>query len=296
MSKTKAAVILMIDAEGEFSRIAFNPKDNLLHKTKMLISRLLNLDYSINTFVKMLNILNKYNFPATLFIVGSLYLEKKNKYLLKEYLKSKPKTRYLFKNNLFKIVPCWGSYIKKQRKNKLFDFGIHNFLHESNFAESDKQISRAIEYSVKAAKTIGITPKTYAAPWFKLEEAKNPTRVYNILKKNGITATRFDGIKETEKNTITKSESIKKIFSRYGINCINGSHFIGNGKINKEEYRLIKKGIEKAIKTNTIYAISTHDTTFVRHGIKHFENIIKLIKSYNKRISITTLSAIAGKR
>ncbi len=295
MSKTKAAVVLMIDAEGEFSRIAFNTKDSFLHKTEMFVSKLLNLDYSINTFVKMINILKKYNFPATLFIVGALYLENKNKYLLKEYLKSKPKTRYLFKNNLFKMAPSWGSYIKKHRKNKLFDFGIHNFLHESNFAESDKQISRSIEYSVKAAKTIGISPKTYAAPWFELEEAKNPDRVYNILKKNRIIATRFDGIKETGKNSITK-ESIKQIFTGYGINCVNGSHFIGNGKVNKEEYKLIKKDIEKAIKTNSIYAVSTHDTTFLRHGIKHFENIIKLIKSYHRKINITTLSNIASRR
>ncbi len=295
MQTKKASAVLMIDVEGEFGRIAFNPKYTPSYKFKMFISYLLNLDYSIKTFDKMLKILENYGFPATLFVVGSLYLEKKNKHLLKEYLKSEPKTKYLFnKSKLNRVIPSWGDYLKKQRKKRLFDFGIHNFLHESNFSETDKQIRKSIEYSIKAAKLIGINPKTYAAPWFELEEEERPDRIYSIIKENGIIATRFDGIKEKGSKNIKKSKSISMLSARYSINCISGSHFVGNGRIDKEEYKTIKKGIEKAIKTNSVYAISTHDTTFLRHGLKHFENIIRLIKKYEDKIRIINLSDLAN--
>lgn len=297
MPARKASVVLMIDTEGEFGRIAFSPKYTSLYKFKMLVSYLLNLDYSIKTFDKMLKILKKYRFPVTLFIVGSLYLENKNRNLLKVYLKSGPKTKYLLnKCKLAGAIPSWGDYLKKQRKNKLFDFGVHNFLHESNFSETDEQIRKSIEYSIKAAKIIGISPKTYSAPWFELEEEEKPSRIYGIIRREGIIAARFDGIKEKGSKTINKSKSISILSTRHGLKCINTSHFIGNGKIRRKEYETIKKGIENAIKTNSIYAISTHDTTFLRHGLNHFENIIKLIKGYEKEICITTLSGIAGRK
>ncbi|MBD3164425.1 polysaccharide deacetylase family protein [Candidatus Woesearchaeota archaeon] len=287
----KASVVLMVDTEGEFSRLAFSSRTPLLYKIKMAISYWAGMDYSLKTLDKIVKILKKYNLPATFFFVGALYLRKQDKSPLKKYIETKSKTSYLFNiKKIIRIIPSWGDYIEKNMKNDLFELGIHNFLHESNFVEDDEQIRKSIKYTKKAANAIGIKPKSYAAPWFELETKESPKRIYDILKTENIDSTRFDGILDTRLNKIIKKNKISQIYKRYGINCINSSYFIANGKIDKKEYAVIEKGIQKAINNGAVYAISTHDTTFAREGTKHFENIIRTISKYRKDIQIRKIS------
>ena len=205
MKRAKAGLVLMIDAEGEFGRIPFSPRDKLKHKLFMFISSLLSLDYSIKTFKKMVNILKRYDIPATFFFVGALLLKKEDKNILNEYLKGDIRTKYLWnKNKLKKVIPSWGNYIEKEFKNSIFEVSIHNFLHESNFSEPDENIEKSIQFSKLAAKKRGIKINTYAAPWFELENPENPSKIYNILKKNGIFVTRFDGLRKKHGKLIFK--------------------------------------------------------------------------------------------
>ncbi|MEA2038029.1 MAG: hypothetical protein U9O94_11075 [Nanoarchaeota archaeon] len=289
MKKAKAGLVLMIDAEGEFGRIPFSPRDKLKHKLFMFASSLLGLDYSIKTLKNMVGILKKYNVPATFFFVGALLLKNKDKKILNEYLERDIKTKYLWgKGKLKKVIPFWGSYVQKEFKNSILEVSIHNFLHESNFSEPDENIDKSIKFSKVAAKNLGFRVNTYAAPWFELEDPKNPSRAYNILKKNGINVTRFDGVRKKYEKLVFKDRK-NGFYNRFGVNCVYSSHFIGNGKVDLEEQREIEEGIKKAIKNKSIYALSTHETTFLRHGLKHFEDIIKIIKKYEKDLNIATL-------
>lgn len=285
----KAGLVLMMDVEGEFGRIQFSPRTKFKDKLFMFISSLLNLDYSIKTFKEIVSILKKYNIPATFFFVGALLLKKEDKNILKEYLKGNIKTKYLWnKNKLKKIIPQWGEYTEKELKNSIFEISIHNFLHESNFSEPNENIERSIKFSKLAAKKIGIRINTYAAPWFELENPNNPPRIYNILKKNKVFVTRFDGTRRKYGKPVFKDRK-NGFYKRFGVNCIYSSYFMKSGKPNLKEEKIIEQGIKKAIKEGSIYALSTHETTFLRHGLKHFENIIKIIKKYEKDLYIATL-------
>lgn len=289
MKSYKAGLVLMIDAEGEFGRIPFSPRDTAKHKIAMLLSSILGLDYSIKTLNKVVNILKKYKIPATFFFVGALMLKKEDKKILDEYLKTQLETKYLWnKKKLKKAIPSWGSYIEKEFKNSIFEVSIHNFLHESNFSEPDKNIETSIKFSKLAAKKIGFKINTYAAPWFELENPLNPSRIYNILRKNNIFVTRFDGTRTKHGKLIFKNKE-NGFHKRFNINCLYSSYFIKSGKVNLEEQRRIEEGIKNAIRNKSVYALSTHETTFLRHGLKHFEDIIKIIKEYEKDLHITTL-------
>ena len=157
----KAGFVLMVDAEGEFGRIPFSPRDTLSKRIKMLASAVIGLDYSIKTLKEMIELLKKYNISATFFFVGCLFLKKEDKHLLKEYLKNRLKTRYLWgRKKLYRIIPTWGSYLEKELKNPLFELSLHNFMHESNFSENDEIIEKSLEYCQKAARFIGFEPKT----------------------------------------------------------------------------------------------------------------------------------------
>ncbi|MBU0628879.1 MAG: hypothetical protein KKC75_06835 [Nanoarchaeota archaeon] len=285
----KAGLIIMVDAEGEFGRIPFSPRDKFSKRVKMLLSAILGMDYSIKTLNEMVVLLKKYNIPATFFFVGSLFLKKGDKKILTGYLNQDIKTRYLWnKRRLPKIIPSFGGFIQNEMNSRLFEVSIHNFLHESNFSEPDSIISNSIRFSRIAAKRIGFDPKTYAAPWFELEEPKRPDRIYNILKNNGIILTRFDGTREKYGTVITQRTK-KGFFKRRGFNCIHSSYFIKTGIRNRKELEIIENGIKDAIKTGTIYTLSTHETTFMRHGLNHFEDILKIIKKYQKDLYMNTL-------
>jgi len=237
----------------------------------------------------MVSILKRYNIPATFFFVGSLMLKKEDKNMLDEYLKTNIKTKFLWKKKkLKKVIPSWGSYIEKEFKDSILEVSIHNFLHESNFSEPDENIERSIEFSIRAAKKLGFKVDTYAAPWFELENPKNPARIYKILKKKGISTTRFDGTRTINGKLIFKDKK-NGFHKRHRINCLYSSYFTGNGKRNIKTQKIIEEGIKKAIKEKSIYALSTHETTFLRHGLRQFEDIIKIIKKYEKDLDIATL-------
>ncbi len=279
----------MVDTEGEFGRIPFSPRDNRTHKIRMLVSYLLSLDYSIRTLKGMVQILKKNKIPATFFFVGALFLKKKNKYILREYLKTDIKTKYLLnKKKLYSIIPTWGEFIEKEMKDNLFEISIHNFLHESNFSETNSTISKSIKFSIRAAKEIGFNPKTYAAPWFELEEPNRPERIYKILKESGILLTRFDGVRKKYGNLI-RIKTREGFFKRYGLDCVHSSYFVKSGRYNKNELKKIEAGIIEAIKKKGVYTLSMHDTTFLRHGLKHFWGIIKIIKKYEDQLYVDTL-------
>jgi len=274
----------MFDVEGEFSQIAFNANNTFSYKMTMRLSRILGLDYGVTTFLRIVELLERYKIPATFFTVGALFL--KDTRMIQDYFMPRPKTHYIST----RIKP-WGEHIEKIR-SPLFEFGIHNFFHESNFMESDEQIQKSLTSSIDAAKRVGKHVTSYAAPWFELEDERNPERIYRILRESGITSTRFDGAKMTGKDRITHSLDIKPPFSRHGMLCINSSYLIKDGIVNNTVYDAIRKGIHEAIQKNGVFAISTHDTTFARHGLLHLENILKIFKEFEGQISFARISEL----
>ena len=286
-----AKIVLTMDTEGEFSRIAFSARTPLFYRLKMFVSRLLGLDYSISTLKKMVAVLKKHKVKCTFYLVGALYL-KKGDTMLKEYLSVKPKTSYLFPlSRLASSIPAWGDYIASEMKSDLFEMGAHNFLHESNFVESDAQIDRSLEYTKKAASALGFDVKAYAAPWFELEQEKDPERVYKILQKHGL-STRFDGAQPGDTENIGIKRSVRDPFVRFGVQCVPSAYFVKDGVVDEKEYSTIRKGIEEAIAKNSVYVISTHDTTFVRNGVAHFENVVKILNEYKDKADIITVSEL----
>lgn len=228
----------------------------------------------------LMELFKKYNFPVSFTFVGHLYLEKCNGW--PHFIEEKPKAGWLKKEwyywdpaSDYRKYPglYLGDLIKREKNNKLFDFGLHAFSHEAYLVEDKKMIESSIKSAVKAANILGIKPVSYQGPWNMTEENTNKDLLTNVLKKNGIKIISYSGINY---GLFQKKEfKIKPVFNKGKIKAVWISNYI-EGTSKKEKVAEIIKQIKENINTNNVYCLAMHDFTWKR--MKNLELIAKEIK------------------
>lgn len=158
---------------------------------------------------------------------------------------------------------------------KILEIGYHTKNHLPLNLIDDKKMLGEIKNELKV--------KSFTAPMWMIEDLRNPSRIFEQLKKEGYTHVIYrgsnQGVKHEHFNTI--SRPIKK----YGITLVRVSAcFEGNSNKNKIEE--IKKEISQNLKEDKIYLISTHD--FTHKNNKNLMEMLKFLKylERDKKIEI----------
>tara|TARA_Y100000034_G_C6806357_1_gene362102 strand:- start:249 stop:782 length:534 start_codon:yes stop_codon:yes gene_type:complete len=149
------------------------------------------------------------------------------------------------------------------------EYGYHTFNHLPLTLISDERIEKEVEniYKVKS-----ITP-----PLWMVEDIKNPSRVFNILKKQG-----YQNIVYKGKDDGTKcfhKLSIKNPEKRFGIKCVFLSNYF-EGNSFKGHILKLKKQILKNLNQDVVYLLTTHD--FTHKNLKNLKTIIYFIRKLEK--------------
>jgi hypothetical protein len=171
-----------------------------------------------------------------------------------------------------------GKIFKPLESPKFIGWGWHTQNHLPLILINDERLDEEIKNRYKL--------KSFTAPMWMIEDAKNPLRIFNKLKKEGYTHCVYrgknDGIKHSHYN------SVEKPIKKGGIICVHVSNFFeGNWKRKKIDN--IKKDILKNLNKKGIYLLTTHDFTHGKN--KNLLKIVKFLKSLekNKKIKLVGL-------
>jgi peptidoglycan/xylan/chitin deacetylase (PgdA/CDA1 family) len=243
--------------------------------------------------INIVNFCKEKNIPATFNIVGHLYLKSCNGF--PHFKEKKPKSiwfkedwYYWDKPSNYKEKPglYLGDYIEKKMKTPLFDLGIHNFSHEALTLETQEIADSVINAAVLSAKSIGIKPISYCAPFNMNEDIKNPDILFNSLKKNKIRVIRYLGKEDYPKKQYYQHKFAKPE-KKKGIICIWDTSYF-DGTSSKEHIINILKDIKikleeekKGMHKGKIYTINCHDFTFKTN--ENLEKIFLTLLSWREK-------------
>lgn len=279
-----ARFCLVFDVEGEFGRLPIRPNKPVLSRLVNTASMIFGVDYSIKKFKRIVTTLERHRFPSTFFFVGALLHTPKEKDLLSDYLSISRKTNYLFKSNLLKRIPSWGTYIEKNLvDHSLFELGNHTFLHECVALESKEVIEQSLAYSRSLELLRGFTSTSFSAPWHMLDNASFD--ICKLLKEQHFKIALFAG--KNKGVHLAENFAVKKPTTESGIKIVHISLDIGTVNFSDIEKDL-RSRIEEAIDTNSICCVLTHDNNI--RDIALLEKIVALVSSYNGKIVAQTLS------
>jgi len=219
---------------------------------------------------RIVKLLKSQRFPATFTIVGHLYLKEcrgfphfseepegewLNMMMKKRWDYWDPKLDFTTKPSFY-----MGDFIEREMRESYFDLGLHAFSHEALTLESKESVNSIIESAVRSAKSLGIKPVSFGAPFNMIEDVKEPEKVYSVLKKNGIKIVRFAGV---ENGLNQRHEvAIRKPFMKYGLKAVQVSHYF-EGNSSKSLIRRILREMSLAVKLQNgeVYCLNTHDFT-----------------------------------
>lgn len=268
----KVKFCLVIDTEADFWRYIPSPHFGRKELIKWKINKILPGKFSRGRegISKVVKLLKSQKFPATFTIVGHLYLKECRGF---PHFSERPEGEWL-RRMLRKRWGYWdqksdfmanpglylGDFIEREMQEKFFDLGLHAFSHEALTLESKESIDKIVGASVKAAKSCGIKPVSFGAPFNMIEDVAEPEKVYSALRRNGIKIVRFGGIEGGLKQM--HEVSIKKPFVKYGLKSIHVSHYF-EGNSPKKLIRKILMEISQTASSgkDVVYCLNTHDFT-----------------------------------
>jgi len=233
-------------------------------------------------FVSLVNILKRYNFPATFNITGHLYLKSCNGW--PHFHELKPRAKWFFKKDWYYWDPksdfisypgiYFGDFLEKIKENPLFDFGIHGFAHECWPLEKKEIVESGIDAALKSARKIKINPISFSAPFNITEDKQNPAGLYNSLKKSGIKIIRFAGEDEYPRRYDHQFKTIPP-FKKNGLIAVHVSMTFDGTSSLDQIHNIIKDIKEKSMYSGreVIYCLCCHDFTF--KNLKKIEMILK---------------------
>lgn len=169
-----------------------------------------------------------------------------------------------------------GSLFKPIEKLKFIEYGYHTLNHFPLTLISDEKIEKEVKniYNAKS-----ITP-----PLWMVEDIKNPSRVFRILKKqnyqNIVYKGKDDGVKCFHKLDIKKPEK------RFEINCVHLSNCF-EGHYSQDYINNIKSEILNNLEKDAVYLLSTHD--FTHKNIRNLRQIIIFIKKLEEQGKIKNI-------
>lgn len=169
-----------------------------------------------------------------------------------------------------------GRLFKPLKESRFIESGYHTMNHLPLTLISDEKIEEEVKNIHKAK---SITP-----PLWMVEDIKNPSRVFKILKKQGyqniVYKGKDDGIRCFHKLAIKKPEK------RFGINCAHLSNCF-EGHYSQSYIENIKSQILNNLEKDVVYLLSTHD--FTHKNIRNLRQIIIFIKNLEKQSKIKSI-------
>jgi peptidoglycan/xylan/chitin deacetylase (PgdA/CDA1 family) len=174
-----------------------------------------------------------------------------------------------------------GSMFKPKKSQKFIDFGYHTLSHKALTLVSDDELHQEIRNIYNAT--------SFSAPMWMIEDAKNPERIFEALKKQGYKIAVYrginDGINRQHENKINKP------VMRYGIKCIYTSNWF-HGETRKKIREILREIMQNSEK-DAVYCITTHD--FSNKNLKNLELLIGKLKEMqeNRMIKIVNLKELA---
>ena len=174
-----------------------------------------------------------------------------------------------------------GKLFKPVENLNFVEWGYHTYNHLPLNLVSDETVKREVENIYKV--------KSITCPMWRVEDIKNPARIFNFLKKEGYKNTVYHG-KCKGIRTFCK-KGIRKPEKRFGINCIYVSNYF-EGNWNKNKLSKVKKDILKNLDRDGVYLLTTHD--FTHKTIKNLKGIIDVVRQLEeeKKIKVVKLEEI----
>ncbi|MBI4448081.1 hypothetical protein HY643_03815, partial [Candidatus Woesearchaeota archaeon] len=167
------------------------------------------------------------------------------------------------------------------KKYEFIDWGYHGFNHLPFTLISDDELKEELKNIFMAT--------SITAPLWMVEDKKDPSRVFNAMKKGGYKITVYKGTDDGINHS--HHYAIKKVETRYGMKCVCLSNcFEGNSPM-KHINKILQEIKENADK-DAVYCLSTHD--FTHKNTENLKKIILTLQTYKKegRIKLANLKRL----
>lgn len=175
-----------------------------------------------------------------------------------------------------------GSIFKpKAKSQKFIDFGYHTLNHKPLTLISDSELKKETKNIYNA--------KSFSAPMWMIEDARNPARIFRALKKRSYKIAVYRGMNKDTENM--QKSGILPIMKKYGIKCVYTSNWF-DGERGYKVKEILKEIVQHSEK-DAVYCITTHD--FSNKNLRNFELLIKKLKEMenNGMIGIVNLAQLA---
>jgi hypothetical protein len=162
-----------------------------------------------------------------------------------------------------------GRLFRPLENNEFIEWGYHTKNHAPLNLLNEEKIRVEIK-NVYNAKSITV-------PMWRVEDLKNPARIYNLLKEEGYRNTVYHG-PCLGKRTMYWTE-VKKSEIRFGIKCVHVSNYF-EGVWGAKRINCVKRDIIKNLGKEGVYLLTTHD--FTHKNTKNLREIIRFARKLEK--------------
>ena len=240
---------------------------------------------------KLLSILEENEVPATWAFVGKL-------------IENSPEIK---KNKNLWYSP---DIIERIKQSKLQELGCHTYSHQVFSQISSTDAEKELENCIRICKKNGIILDSFVFP-------RNKVAHLNLLKNFNFTNYRGQDPRDKHSKYVRKILQTLELFSFIptvpatprkvkGLIEIPGSFYFVSGRGTRKyipagrRFKVVKKGIEKAISANKMYHMWTHPIDFSEDKDKLLDDFDKIIKYVSSKrdegaIEILTMRDIAKK-
>jgi len=182
---------------------------------------------------------------------------------------------WIFYNEIKKQkFPCTfmlvGRLFRPVEDLEFVEWGYHTYNHLPLIFLSNENIEKETENIFNV--------ESITAPMWRVEEIRDPSRIFNILKKQRYKNTVYHGKNKGVKSFFRKS--IRKPEKRFGIKCVYVSNYF-EGNWNRKRIIEIKRDILRNLNKEGVYLLSTHD--FTHKNSKNLKEIISFVKKLEDR-------------
>lgn len=158
-----------------------------------------------------------------------------------------------------------GKLFKPIEDLDFVEWGYHTFNHRPLNLISDDSVKKEVKniYDVKSI----------TCPMWRVEDIRNPSRIFKILENQGYKNTVYhgkcDGIKTHYKKAIRKPEN------KFGIKCVYVSNYL-EGNFSAKRMEELKNDILRNLDKDAVYLVNSHDFTY--RTVRNLREIIRFVK------------------
>lgn len=170
-----------------------------------------------------------------------------------------------YKTILDEKFPCTfmlvGKLFRPIEEKEFIEWGYHTYNHLPLNLIREEKLKEEVRNILHC--------KSITGPMWRIEDIRNPDRIFKELKNHGYENTVYHGVCNKNKTVYTKRVVPPEM--RYGIRCFWVSNYF-EGNWSKKRMRNIEKDILRNIHSEGVYLLTTHDFTH-----KNTENLKRII-------------------